>query len=396
MKKEGLVLGTVAALSILLTHMINALGFNNYGYFGFGSFFGGISIADLAVNGLVLIIITYMVHFGVSRSPFGRNRGAGWSLSLPISILIMYGLYTTGFSFSNVLYNVGLPQSFLIYGGGILFIIGAFYLIKKIGFGSLLMWSGTILLLITLLTNWIYEEGAALVISIILILIGAGVWKHSRNAFKSNYSGLGLKKKRSKYEILILGILIIIFGAILGNQPLLEIGIIISIIGLIWYFVTRKKVQQFATSPATYKRPAQWAGKKYKQMTDPRYRLSAYEEKAAKARNKEMAALQAQQARDQEQEEKEMARRKLDYIRNQEKVAKVGQRVMEQEEQKKQEIQKEVGERINEANSKINQLKKLYDHTDKNTPDGQARRKRIDEAIGRLEDYIDELKKNYS
>ncbi len=397
MKKEGLILGLAAAVSILATNLISAYG--SYGNFGFTSLINTADPLQMLSFAAVFIIIFALVRIGLGHSLFknsltGGITAVGNVVSAAVTFLIIYwGFYQTNFSLAGSLSNVGLSSNILYIILGIIFLVGMIYIIRKTGFGGFLIMFGVTIVAITFFTTWIYEKGAALVIGIILILTGLGVWRHSRKFLKSNYSGSGLKKNRSKYELFFFGIAVLIFGEIGSNGAIFLGGVIITAIGLLWWIFTRRKAREFATSPETYKRPSQWVGNKYNQMTDSRYKLAAYEKKAADAKNKEIAALKLQQARAQEEEEKEMAKRKLAYLKSQKQVEKIRQQAIQRERQQDQAMKKEIENRISQANSKIMDLKKLYDNTNPNDPAGKIRRERIGGAIEKLEEYIDSLKR---
>ena len=72
-------------------------------------------------------------------------------------------------------------------------LIGLIFLIKETGLGKFLMLLGLFFILITLLTDIIYEEGTVLILGIILFLIGLWLWwrkrKNRTNINNPNYMG---------------------------------------------------------------------------------------------------------------------------------------------------------------------------------------------------------------
>ncbi len=355
MKKEGLILGTAAALGIFIMNLISAYG--SYGYFSLTNLINTADPLQILSFGAVFAIIFALIRLGLGRTIFkdsmtGSVTGTGKVVSVAVTFLIMYwGFYQTNFSLSGALSGVGVSSNILYIILGIIFLAGMIYLISKMGFGGFLIILGTVVMGITIFTSWIYEKGAAVAIGAVLLLMGLGFWKHSRNAISSNHGlgegkskyevfalgvlilvlggilgngiildvGLGITsigliwffvsrwhhtgsqvgltgKRRSKYEIFILGILIVVFGAIAGNGLILEIGVGVAVIGLFWWIITRKKVQRFATSPETYKRAGGWAARqtigrtpftKGRLMSKRRAEEAAYNEKAMREAQEE-------------------------------------------------------------------------------------------------------------
>ena len=240
MKKEGLILGTAAALGIFIMNLISAYG--SYGYFSLTNLINTADPLQILSFGAVFAIIFALIRLGLGRTIFkdsmtGSVTGTGKVVSVAVTFLIMYwGFYQTNFSLSGALSGVGVSSNILYIILGIIFLAGMIYLISKMGFGGFLIILGTVVMGITIFTSWIYEKGAAVAIGAVLLLMGLGFWKHSRNAISSNH---GLGEGKSKYEVFALGVLILVLGGILGNGIILDVGLGITSIGLIWFFVSR-------------------------------------------------------------------------------------------------------------------------------------------------------------
>lgn len=299
MKKEGVFLGVIAALSIFFANVVSAYG--SFGYFGFGSFFGGISLASVLVLGCILIVLTALINAGLSRSILPNSKISG-VVAIATSIIIMYFSYMNGISFSidGLSRNLGLSSGILYTALGAILIIGLIYLGRKISFGGLLIFIGVVILLMTFLTNWIYEKGAAGTMAIILILLGW--WLHRR--YKRKHAGLPppISKPKSKKGLLIIGgILITLIGGLFSNTLIALVGLGITALGiLLWFFGLFKKKGpgNLPTSPqGTYsskynykanKSKFNWLGKKQNAKTEAEaYKEKAYREAETEAHKEE-------------------------------------------------------------------------------------------------------------
>jgi len=179
MKKRGL--GYLSlAFGILIINLVSAYG--SYGYFGFGSFISSINPLEFGIVAAIFIIFFAIINLALSRSIFRNSPGLGNVVSAAVAFLIMGTLYKTGFSFTDIVYNLGFPTDALYPIFWIILITGIIYLWRKIGIGNILVLSAISIGLITVLTDWIYEKGAAGVVVFILAVLG--LWLRRRRKKK--------------------------------------------------------------------------------------------------------------------------------------------------------------------------------------------------------------------
>ncbi|MFW6233729.1 MAG: hypothetical protein ACOC3Z_03645 [Nanoarchaeota archaeon] len=192
MKKEVknifLIIGT-----ILFMNFISAYDYSDYTRFSLNNFSGDtLSVISL---GLVFIIFFTMINYAVSKR---LPKGVSSIISFCLSALVIFGTLKAGWDISGYLtsslFSIGLDESTFYVIATIVFILILIQLIRKIGLGKLLFFTGLILLTITLFTDLIYSKGFASIISIILIILGSWLWiKKSKSTTSESY-------KKSKAE----------------------------------------------------------------------------------------------------------------------------------------------------------------------------------------------------
>lgn len=249
MKKEGLILGAVVATGISIMNFVSAYG--SYGYFSFTNLINTADPLQILSFGAVFLVIFALIRIGLGRTIFkdsmtGKVTATGNVVSAAITFLIMYwGFYQTNFSLASALSSIGLPSNILYIALGVIFLAGMLYIIKKTGFGGFLIVLGAAIVGVTIFTSWVYEKGAAIAMGVVLLLIGLGVWRHSRNTITAagRWAGSnhGFDKGRSKYEVFFFGIFVLILGLIGGKGTIFMYGIIIAAVGVLWWLLSRRK-----------------------------------------------------------------------------------------------------------------------------------------------------------
>lgn len=170
MKKEGISLSLI--LIIAVTSFVSA--YNGYG-FSIGDFFDSIDPSTMILLCL-FFIFTILIKLPLSRAKiFKKNDGttntamAGLLAAL-ISLLMIYGIYKTGFDVEELLYGIGINEELLGVIIPIILILSFIYLIFKLKELTFLIFAG-LFLFIALFTDWVYEEGTLLTIGIVSIAI---------------------------------------------------------------------------------------------------------------------------------------------------------------------------------------------------------------------------------
>lgn len=155
---------------ILLLLLLNL---NFVSAFSMGGTFYSFDVGTLLDVVLFLTIFT-VIFFTLKKSPFKENVFVCWIISLCVSSFGIYGILSTGFSFENLFYSLGMNSGTL---ATVLWIIGIviiiFLMIKfkvKNTFGILFGIFGSILILFSILGQ-IYYSGVAIAMGIGSLLI---------------------------------------------------------------------------------------------------------------------------------------------------------------------------------------------------------------------------------
>ena len=137
--KKGLLV-FFSFLYLFLINFVSAQFFDNYGYgdFSISSFFDSINSQDITIFALFLIFFAFLflilTRINLFRDAHGNpNKGIASVISFGISLLAVYGIYRSGFSFGDLFSGIGVsPDS--IYSLAWIIVIGAvFFIIWKLG-----------------------------------------------------------------------------------------------------------------------------------------------------------------------------------------------------------------------------------------------------------------------
>jgi hypothetical protein len=175
MKKKSALPGLFGFIFILLMNFINAQFFGGYGRFSISSFFSSID-PETITFGLLFFIFFALIFYGLAKvfkkSSGEPNKGVAGTIALALSLLIIYGIYRSGFNIEDWFYDLGISTGALYLIALIIFIVLAIFLIKKIKFRGFLIVFGLLIILLTIFTEIFYEKLVALIIGIILLIIG--------------------------------------------------------------------------------------------------------------------------------------------------------------------------------------------------------------------------------
>ena len=183
-------------LLVLLTQVVSAQFFSGYGGFSITNFFDSIDSATITL-GLLFFIFFALIFYALSRvfkDQYGQpNKGIAGTIALAVSLLIIYGIYRSGFNLGDLFYGFGIGKSALYLIALIIFIVLAIFLIKKIKLHGFLIVFGLLLILLTIFTDIFYEKLTALIIGIVLLLIGLFLWwrKRKRKRKLTEYGDYG-------------------------------------------------------------------------------------------------------------------------------------------------------------------------------------------------------------
>ncbi|MBS3084540.1 hypothetical protein J4411_01350 [Candidatus Pacearchaeota archaeon] len=194
MKKFG---GLILSFIISLT-FVSAYGVG-FGSFGFGNLFSSFNIS-MYLTALLFAAIFAVIYFILGKSPLGENTGVRWIVSLCASAFAIWGIISSGFSFEEFLFKLGITNDLLPIILWMVVIIIAIILTIKVGFRNFLSivfgLLGTALIALSLF-EVIYEQAAGLVIGIIFLILALIIRKRrSKNKlpFQEKFYKKMLKK----------------------------------------------------------------------------------------------------------------------------------------------------------------------------------------------------------
>ena len=181
MQKKSVIFGIILLSFLIMSNFASAQYSNS-----FGNILNSIDESTI-VLGLAFVIAFVLINYSLSKF-FKGNKSISGTLSIAISLLIIYGINRSGFNY-NELFNsffFFLPTGFIETLWPILFlglgiILSIKYGVKK-GFGILFI--GTGVLLIFFSYALFYDSSGGLGLSIASILIGAVLWAWSSKGDK--------------------------------------------------------------------------------------------------------------------------------------------------------------------------------------------------------------------
>jgi hypothetical protein len=175
MEKRGIIL----VLSILILFSINLVSAQLFGGYGFSieSFFDSFDSATVTYFFVFLILFT-LITWGLARLPMFRdaygkpNSMITGTLGFSVSALAVYYMYRNDFGLEDFFYDIGISGDIFSILIGILIIAVIALIIWKFKFKGFFIMVGSLLILISLFTEIIYERGLALITGIIFLIVG--------------------------------------------------------------------------------------------------------------------------------------------------------------------------------------------------------------------------------
>ncbi|MBR9702090.1 hypothetical protein GOV13_04155 [Candidatus Pacearchaeota archaeon] len=165
-------------LTIFSINLISAF-YESYNRFSISDFlneFANFIGPSTLILGMIFII-SFFFLYKLSQKLLGEGSSSAGIVAFVASFVIIYVINRIGFNFEGAFDYLGYSDGTLSMIVPIVLAILAIYLIYKIGFSRIFMLSGLTLILITFLTDWIYEQGVALVLGIFILLIGLWLWR---------------------------------------------------------------------------------------------------------------------------------------------------------------------------------------------------------------------------
>ncbi|MBA7687115.1 hypothetical protein ES703_95575 [subsurface metagenome] len=178
-------------LLVFLIQFVSAQFFGGYGGFSITGFFNSIDSETMTL-GLLFFIFFALIFYATSKvfkNPHGEpNKGVAGTISLAVSLLIVYGIYRSGFNIGNLFYGLGFSSDFIYVLLPIVILIVAILIIwglgrkkdefgrksfsLKRGIGGFFILLGLLLVLLAAFTDIFYEKLTAIIIGFVLLIIG--------------------------------------------------------------------------------------------------------------------------------------------------------------------------------------------------------------------------------
>ena len=182
------------AISLFLTNFASA---QFYGSFSIGSILNGIDDSTI-VLGLIFLISFVLINFSLAKF-FKGNKSVAGVIAFAVSLLIIWGLNSSGLGYTNIFYNIFffIPSNAIQTLWPLIFLGAAVILTVRYGLwrgiGVLFIGSGSLVVLLSF-TNLVYETSGGLGFGALLIIIGLGFWawgvrKAKRKIMQINYGG---------------------------------------------------------------------------------------------------------------------------------------------------------------------------------------------------------------
>ena len=235
--------GIAFILSLFLISFVSAQFFDGYNSFSVTGFFDSINSQDIILLTFFIVIFAFLFvilsRIPLFRNPYGQpNKAIPTVISFAISLLSVYGIYKSDFDLQGSFSGFGLPTDIFYPLLLIILIVAAVFIIWKLGVGTFFLIFGSLIILVTIFTDVIYEKGVALIIGGISFFIGLWLWKRAR---RKMMQGMGMlrqnynwqqEKSEFKWGAAILGILAIVFGFLINQIIIIVMGIVLALIGL--------------------------------------------------------------------------------------------------------------------------------------------------------------------
>ncbi len=281
----------IPLIGIMAINFVAAYG--SYSNFSIGDLLDSIDSSTMILGSLFIIFFA-ILNFALSRFFINKitglpNKGIAGTISLVMSILIIYGINKMGMDFEDFFYNIGFSEGILGIFLPIIILIGAIYFIMKFKIRGFLLFFGISFLLISTLTDWVYEKGLLTIIGVVMLLIGLLLWwRHKKKeAFNTTAEAVGRGG----------------WGATKGVGR-----------GIGW---TGKKIGKGAGW--TGKKVGRAGFNKVQELRDPRLKLANYQQKEKIKQEKILAQRRLKFEKQDNKQKKIIAKQELETLKNQAK-----------------------------------------------------------------------------
>ncbi|GEM_PF-3313472 len=172
---------------------VNLVSASYYGSFSLSSFLDSIDQSTMILGAIFLISFAF-INFSASKY-FKDNKPVSAVVSFVFSLLITYWVNKNGFDIEGFVYELGFSGDFLYSLLPIILLIGAGYLIWKIGFSNFLLVAGVLIGSAGFL-EIVYASWTAIFIGAFLVIAGI-LWKWEAREINMKW---GEKKDRLEYR----------------------------------------------------------------------------------------------------------------------------------------------------------------------------------------------------
>jgi hypothetical protein len=141
--------------------------------------------------GLLFVIFFALINFALVKTL--KNKGTSSIISFCVSLLAVYGINRTNLSLSGFFTKIGLSNTLIYSVVPILIIIGLIYMIWKLKLSKTLMLVGIFLVIISF-TPIIYTKSTVMIIGIVLFILGLIFWIMKKRRDRKKGTTTGNKK----------------------------------------------------------------------------------------------------------------------------------------------------------------------------------------------------------
>jgi hypothetical protein len=159
--------------------------------FSLGDFFSSVDSATL-ILGLLFVIFFAILHKLIFLRMFKGNVAVSVIVSFCISLLSIYGLYTSRWDLGGLFYGLGFSDDLLYIILLIVSLVLFLYLLLKKKLRFLFLGAGLLLIIASLATDFFYEWFTAFVIGVIFLILWFISWRiHKKRSKEAYYGGKG-------------------------------------------------------------------------------------------------------------------------------------------------------------------------------------------------------------
>lgn len=163
--------------------------------FSLSELLGNVDSSTMILGALFIIFFAFL-HFTLSRFFRDRvtrepNKPVSGIIAFAVSALIVYGLSKYDFGIEDFLFDIGIGSEILEWAVPIILLLGAIFMIWKIGIPGFLTIFGAFFILAGFM-GWVYETDMLMAIGAGMFLVGVIWWYIRRRARSRTLSMEGL------------------------------------------------------------------------------------------------------------------------------------------------------------------------------------------------------------